>query len=363
MHIVVLQRLDQAGGGSRASLLGTIRALLELRPGWKVTLVTENTGPLAAAATATGAGHLQFKLPRFRKPLERLVFPSACRRIADTLKPLKPDVIISNEWVTAPHAGRIASLLDIPSASWVRDFAAIDRGKKYHLHRMDRLLCVCESMRDGLVAAGYDPAKTAALYNPVLAPPATGPGAGAPDGGPRLLYVAKISARKNQIAAVEVLRHLRSSTGENWSLVLAGDSDPDYERALDEHLEQSGLFPFVRKTGHVSDPGSWYRTTDASILTSEREGLARVLIESFLCGKPGFAFPIEGITDVYGDATDRFVPKTLDPTALASTIADAFADRALLENTVNALSERLAARHSLEGHVSHLEALLAETRR
>lgn len=122
-----------------------------------------------------GVSHRVAVLPRFRKPWERPAFLRECRILAELLAGHKPDGILSNEWVTAPHALEVARHLGVPALSYVRDFAAVKRGRKYLLHRMDRLLCVCESMRQALIDTGYDPAKVHTVCNPVLQPVASEP--------------------------------------------------------------------------------------------------------------------------------------------------------------------------------------------
>ncbi len=363
MNPVFIQRLDQIGGGSRASLTGTLSAIRELRPGWRASLVTASRGPVSDTVEKLGGVVLESSLPRFRKPLSRLFFGPACAMLAGKLKTFRPTHIISNEWVTAPHARRVAARLGVPALSWVRDFAAVDRGKKYELHLMDGLICVCDDLRDQLVGAGYDPAKVHAVYNPVKAPgKADAPPPVIPDSHAGidhwLLYVAKLSPRKNQIAAVEVLRELRRTTGASWGLALAGDADAAYAERLDAHIRDTAMESSVLRLGHCPDPGPWFRHADATVLTSGREGLARVLIESLLCGTPGFSFPIEGIRDVFGAETGRFVPEDDAPASLAACIAAAFRDRDGLEGDVSRLRHFLAERHSREAHVDTIGALL-----
>lgn len=363
MNLLFLQRIDQAGGGSRASLGTTLRALREMRPEWDLTLATRDVGPLGKKAAEMGVGHFTTGMPHFRKLWQRPAFAMACRSLATRAATLKPDAIVSNEWMTAPHAFEVARRLQIPAMSYVRDFAAVGRGRKYQLHRMDRLLCVSESMRQAMIGAGYDPEKVRAVYNPVLRPAGN-----EPDEALRakilersqvdrwLFYLGRISPRKNQIEAVETLRHLRDITGERWGLLLVGDSDEGYEAELDRMIAASGLDAEVLKLGLVEKPGWLFDLSEAFIMTSKSEGLARVLIESFLCGKPAFALPQDGLEDIYEDAMAFFVPPSRDPAALAAKIAASLADGDSLQRHTREIRKTLEVRHSLAGHVASFEA-------
>jgi len=363
MNLLIFQRIDRAGGGSRASLATTLGALRESRPEWKLNLVTCNAGPFGKKAAESGVGHFTMAMPPFRKLWQRPAFGLACRRIAALAVDLKPDVILSNEWVTAPHALEVARRLEIPSMSYVRDFAAVVRGRKYQLHRMERLLCVCESMRQALIGVGYDPEKVRTVYNPVLRPVSQAPdeeilaNIRAKAGVDRwLLYLGRISQRKNQIEAVETLRHLRLITGERWGLLLAGDAEEDYETELDQMIAASGMDSVVLKLGLVEMAGWLFDLAEAFVMTSKSEGLARVLIESFLCGKPAFALPQAGLVDIYGNIMSSFVPTSRDPTALAAKIASNLSDGDLLRRHTCEIKEALQIRHAPASHVASFEA-------
>jgi glycosyltransferase involved in cell wall biosynthesis len=362
MRLAIFQRLDQEGGGSRASLLTTMGTLRELRPDWQLLLVTQNHGPLARMAEEMGVAVWQAKLPRYRKPMERLAFWLACRPLKDRIGRFKPDAVLSNEWVTSPHALQVARRLEVPSICYVRDFAAVARGGKYRLDRIDRLLCVCDSMRESLLAGGYDPNKVRTVYNPIVRPvaglqdsAARGQIAKAADTGRWLLYLGRISRRKNQIDAVRTLQHLRDITGERWGLLLAGDADEAYAAELDRFVAAAGLEGRVLRLGMIRGPAWLFELADATIMTSRREGLARVLIESFLCAKPAFSFPLEGIEDVYGDKLGHYVPERPEPELLAEKIVAGLADPEMSRQRTEELRLMLEARHSPAGHVDAFE--------
>ena len=362
MNLVFLQRLDQAGGGSRASMRGTLRALRAERADWDLTLVSQNCGPVGQEMIKLGVRHYAAPLPRFRKLWERPAFWYGCRRLAKVLAGHCPDALLSNEWVTAPHAFQMARQLGIPALSYVRDFAAVERGRKYQLHQMDRLLCVCETMRRDLIGAGYDPEKVRTVYNPIQQAGSSKPEITAhgrilqmTDVDRWLLYLGRISPRKNQIAALETLKLLRERTRERWGLILAGDEDENYTAMLDDAMKSMGLENAVVRVGLVTEPAWLFALADASVLTSKSEGLARVLIESFLCGRPAFSYPLEGLEDIYGSEMERFVAEERTPGALADRILAALENKSELQDRTDELKRMFEARHSVDSHVAAFE--------
>ncbi len=366
MNLLVLQSLDQAGGGSRASLRSTLRALRDLRPDWNLSLFTHEEGPLGRLVSPWGVNHVVTGMPHYRNHFEQLAYWLACRRMSAVARPLLPDVVLSNEWVTAPHAFQVARHLGIPAMSYVRDFAALQRGRKYQLHRMDRLLCVCESMRQALIGAGYDSDRLSTVYNPVLRPALHEPASDVRARISRhtgvdrwLLYLGRVSPRKNQIAAVETLKYLREITHQRWGLLLAGDADEAYAAEVDQAVAAAGLNDAVLPLGMIAQPGWLFELATASIMTSRSEGLARVLIESLLCGKPAFAFLVDGLEDIYGDELPYYVAQHRSPAELASLIASAMAGGDALGDRTEKLRIPLETRHSLENHVLAFEQAVA----
>ena len=102
----------------------------------------------------------------------------------------------------------------------------------------------------------------------------------------------------------------------------------------------------------IAEPGWLFEIAQASVLTSKSEGLARVLIESFLCGRPGFSFPLEGLEDIHGEDLPFFVSARPAPEDLAATIASAMEHPQLCQERTERLRIMLQQRHSLESHVS-----------
>jgi glycosyltransferase involved in cell wall biosynthesis len=111
----------------------------------------------------------------------------------------------------------------------------------------------------------------------------------------------------------------------------------------------------VIRIGLIPQPGWLFKLADASILTSKSEGLARVLIESFLCGTPAFSYPLDGLSDVYGKELESFVASHREAADLAEKIHSALADESEMRARTAGLKQMLEVRHSVQSHVLALQ--------
>jgi glycosyltransferase involved in cell wall biosynthesis len=124
---------------------------------------------------------------------------------------------------------------------------------------------------------------------------------------------------------------------------------------LDDAMKSMGLENAVVRVGLVTEPAWLFALADASVLTSKSEGLARVLIESFLCGRPAFSYPLGGLEDIYGSEMERFVAEERTPGALADRILAALENKSELQDRTDELKRMFEARHSVESHVAAFE--------
>ncbi len=99
---------------------------------------------------------------------------------------------------------------------------------------------------------------------------------------------------------------------------------------------------------------------EAVVMTSRREGLPRVLIESFLAGKPAFALPVAGIGDIYGEHRPVFVAREFRPEALADVLLNALKNQPAAARATAGLQRTLAERHNHRQHAKSLREALPD---
>jgi glycosyltransferase involved in cell wall biosynthesis len=171
-------------------------------------------------------------------------------------------------------------------------------------------LCVRHELDTVAVAApGTDPA-----------PPSTG------STPPRILQLASITPRKDQLTVLEALSFVQDLS---WTADLTGslDADPDYAAQVRAAIERHQLADRVALTGPVtgSDLESIWQRTDLLLLASHAETWGMAVTEALAHGIPAVVGDGTGAREALG-STDDGVPGAVvppgDPTALAAAIRD-----------------------------------------
>jgi glycosyltransferase involved in cell wall biosynthesis len=173
---------------------------------------------------------------------------------------------------------------------------------------------VCRALADRLVQLGANAEKVHVLRNGVdlerfvPVPQAEARArVGGPALGKRLVSVGYLIERKGQALTIAALRDL-----PEWHLDLVGRGPMEAKlRALAQEL---GVADRVRFVGAVpqEELRFHYAAADLSVLASDREGWANVLLESMACGTPVVAADIWGTPEVVQsvDAGVLFAPRT-----------------------------------------------------
>lgn len=110
----------------------------------------------------------------------------------------------------------------------------------------------------------------------------------------QLVFVGRLSIEKGLHVLLDAWAH--TPCPESLALTVVGDGA---ERdALEETVRDRGLQSSVRFVGYVDDPSSYYRSADALVLPSYREGLPMTLLEALASGLPVLASRVGGIPEV-----------------------------------------------------------------
>lgn len=186
---------------------------------------------------------------------------------------------------------------------------------------------VCAALRDALVDMGAGADRVCVVEHGVdlalFHPPADRAADRAALGlaGPVVLSVGHLIERKGHDFAIRAIAGLPGVT-----LMIAGDGPCD--AALRVLAQREGVADRVRFLGHVDQHRlpALYGAADATLLCSDREGIANVLLESIACGTPLVA------TRVWGSPEVIRVPE-------AGVLAAARSDAAIREALAHLLAD------------------------
>ncbi len=206
-----------------------------------------------------------------------------------------------------------------------------------------------EHNAEELLAAGYDPATTAAI--PLLVD-LQGLRAREPDlatvrrheGRRSVLFAGRRVPHKNQAALLQAFQRLQGLTDQPTELILPGGGTPDYIAELEAAAARMGLGDRVHMPGQVTDAelAGYFAAADAYVSLSEHEGFGMPLIEAMVYDLPVLAYAAEdsSVAETVGEG--GLVLADADPDLVAGTLATLFEEPGLRSRLIGSQRRRLA---------------------
>jgi len=123
--------------------------------------------------------------------------------------------------------------------------------------------------------------------------------------GSYLLYVGNLLPHKNLLSLLDALAILRRRY--RTRLIIRGDGQPAYARAVRERVETLGLGDLVSFQGYAAEGAlrDLYAGAACLVLPSLREGFGLPVLEAMACGTPVITSSSSSLPEVGGDAALR----------------------------------------------------------
>ncbi len=137
------------------------------------------------------------------------------------------------------------------------------------------------------------------------------------------LMMGAIEPRKSQTVAVDAFTRVARDHPE-WTLVMVGDRDTPYSRAVKDYASASGLVERIRVLPVTDDPFLWYRASDVLLSASDLESLPRSMLESMCFGVPPVASSVFGVPELIQDGRNGFLFEPNDTGACAKSLRRVF---------------------------------------
>ncbi|MCE9649117.1 MAG: glycosyltransferase [Parvibaculum sp.] len=145
-----------------------------------------------------------------------------------------------------------------------------------------------------------------------------------------ILMVAAFEERKRQLAFLDVFAGIAA---ERPHAVLLLGGDGPCRDAIERRISALGLKDRVALIGFREDIERWMKRADVCVLSSEREGLPRVIVQYALAGRPIVSTYLPGIEAVVHEGENGYLTARVEDMAVPIT--------AILSDSV--LSQRLSA--------------------
>lgn len=344
--------------GSDRVLLETLSALVAA--GWRTVLTVPASGPLVALAEARGAEVRICPTPILRKAALRprglaalvrstLAALGPGRRL---LRELDADLVVVNTvtiplWLVLSRSSRTCCHVHEAEASQ----PLLVRRLLYAPLLLAQQILVNSRFSLEVLAGAWPRlrGRSAIVYNGVpgpQVPPA--PLRAELDGGPRLLFIGRLSERKGPQIAVAAIAALRDR-GIPAELRLLGAAFPGYEwfdQQLRAQVDGLGLSDRVEFIGF--DPDIWGHLAAADIVvvpSTADEPFGNTAVEALLAQRPLIVSDTSGLKEAAsGFGAARFVTPG-DPLAIADAVADLVHRWAELPAQVAADRRRAESRH------------------
>ncbi len=145
-----------------------------------------------------------------------------------------------------------------------------------------------------------------------------------------LLYVGNLLPHKNLLSLLDALAILRRR--HRARLIIRGDGQPTYARAVRERVETLGLGGAVGFQGYAAEGAlrDLYARAACLVLPSLREGFGLPVLEAMACGTPVITSGSSSLPEVGGDAALRVDP--YDAIALSDAMYRVLTDMHLRED-------------------------------
>jgi len=137
-----------------------------------------------------------------------------------------------------------------------------------------------------------------------------------------VVYVATFNVKKAQLEFLKNCAQFFKGTN-NAELHFVGDfevAESEYAAACNELVAKSGAAGKIFFHGFNSTIENWYKLADAGGLASQREGLARCMIECICCATPFISFDVASAKEILETYNCGFAVKQGDYAAFTGSI-------------------------------------------
>ncbi|HYC96172.1 MAG TPA: glycosyltransferase [Sphingomicrobium sp.] len=242
-------------------------------------------------------------------PAEVQIVDLAVKRVRGLVGPLaayleraKPGAMQVSMWPLTVAAIVARAIQRSPTRIVISDHAALSKeyGDKGFWHRQllrwsmrlfypkaeARVVVAADTAKDLARLSGLPERSFEVIYNPVAPPSETAEGPAGEQlwngSGRRILNVGRMNSQKNQRLLLDAFARLVQRCDAR--LIILGDGVLRSE--LERQAQDLGIAHRVEMPGFQLNLGSYYRSADLFVLSSDFEGYPLVLIEALHCGLP-----------------------------------------------------------------------------
>jgi len=224
---------------------------------------------------------------------------------------------------------------------------------------VDKVICVSKGVMESLVNSGVRAERCAVVHNgvdpkltPARPPEKVRKELGLQTGEFLVGTVGSLIKRKRVNILLETIAILKKN-GQNIKCVVVG-AGPE-EGALKEHANSLGISELVTFTGFSTDPLSFISAMDVFVLSSEAEGLPRVVLEAMVVAKPVVAARVTGPAELVVNDETGFLIEGGDAKNFANKVSTLLNSAQTRRRMGSEGRARVCEKFSMESYVKGVE--------
>lgn len=288
-------------------------------------------------------------------------------KISELLKNLKIDLLYMNNQPSSNLEGIIASkITGIPALQHSRIETTLNSFEVKAVNLwLKKMICVSQGVKDTFVEQGIDAKKCVVAHNgidpetkPSMPPHEIRKKWGISEDDILIGTVGSLIKRKRITDLIDALPIVSSQTKNPVRCIIVGDG-PEKDSLL-EYAKRKKNHDKVVFAGFQSDAISYINAMDIFALTSEKEGLPRVILESMLMAKPVVASNVTGPAELVIDGETGFLVPAGQPDMFAAAILKLIEAPELRRHMGEKARERVIENFSIEKYVTGVENVFEE---
>jgi len=287
--------------------------------------------------------------------------------IARILREGRFDLLYMNNQPSTNLEGILAAAAcGVPSLQHARSFSSLTPAEVAIVNRhLGRMICVSEGLRRAYAAQGVDPGRMTIVNNgidPSARPCRPGSEVRAEMGIAQeavvIGTVGSLMRRKHVDLLIRALARAAGKAGGGITGLIVG-AGPE-RVTLEAEVRRLGMGGSCVFAGFQEEPLSFLDAMDIVALTSESEGLPRVLLEAMLLSKPVVATRVTGCEDLVVDGETGLLVPFGDDAKLADALGRLAADAGERARMGRNGRARILSDFTVDRYVRGVESVLAE---
>jgi len=290
----------------------------------------------------------------------------AGRAIASVLEEGEFDMIYLNNQPSSNMEGMLAAgIAGTLCVQHSRVDVSLSTAEAEEVNRVvDRVICVSEGVMESLVKAGVKAERCIVVHNGIdakLSPRRSAEEVRAELGIKKdevlIGTVGSLIKRKRVHIFLEAMAKLKKK-GQKIRGIVVG-TGPE-EGALKELTRELGISELITFTGFSDTALSYINAMDVFLLTSEAEGLPRVVLEAMLMERPVVAANVTGPAELILDNKTGFLVEGDSPDDFTKKVSNLLNSSDTRTRMGSAGKKRVIEKFSIEGYVVGVERVFKE---